>query len=150
MNPLTDHPAELMHLWQQISQEMHERFRPIFQELMLPPMAPILIKQICEEPGITVSELARRTGIAKSHVSRVVDTMAAKRCLAKESDPQDQRLVRVFPTEHAVRHQKELDARLAASWVEVTADLTPAEIEAVISGLYILLTALRRTKAKQS
>jgi len=147
---LTDHPAELMELWRQVSQEMHERFRPIFQELMLPPLAPILLKEICEEPGITVSALARRTGIAKSHVSRMVDTMAAKGCLTKESDPQDQRLVRVFPTAQAVRRQKELDDRLAASWAEVTAGLSPAEVVSVINGLRTLLTALRRTKSRQN
>lgn len=146
MNPLTDHPAELMQLWREVNHEIHERVRFIFQELKLPPVAPVLLKQVCRQPGVTVSELSRRTGIAKSHVSRMLDMMAASGYVTKESDPQDQRLVRVFPTEQAMQRLHEVTNRLAESWAKATADLTPQEVESVVRGFRVLLTALRRAK----
>lgn len=146
---MIDYPAEVMQLWHQVNQEMHERLRQVFLELKLPPLAPILLQEVCEKPGITVSELARRTDIAKSHVSRMLDTMTADGCLTKQSDPQDQRLVRVYPTDLAAERLKELNTRLAASWAEATAGLTTAEVESVISGLQTLLSALQRTRTKE-
>lgn len=58
-----------------------------------------IAREVKLEPGITVNELARRTGIAKSQVSMIVGSLVQDGLLRREGDPMDHRLVRIFPTE---------------------------------------------------
>lgn len=53
--------------------------------------------------GVIVSELARHTEAAKSHVSNVIDQLVERDCVEKRPDPGDQRLQRLYVTRAAQR-----------------------------------------------
>lgn len=52
-----------------------------------------------QEPGLTVSELARRFMTAKSNISEMVERLCRGGLMEKKADDQDQRLVRLHVTE---------------------------------------------------
>ncbi|HWI51098.1 MAG TPA: MarR family transcriptional regulator [Symbiobacteriaceae bacterium] len=131
-------------LWWQINREIMERFRPVFKSGHLPPMGIMMLRQLHIEPGLTVSELARRTGTAKSHVSKTVDQLLEQGLVEKRPDPDDQRLIRVFVTERAQAGKAEMEARFRDAWKAVITDLPDADVVQVESGLRILLEALKK------
>lgn len=109
-------------------------------------MALILLRQIHEEPGVTISELARRSRTVKSHVSKLIDQLLQQGFLEKRSDPADQRIFRIYITQAAIDHKKAMEARIQVHWSQVLSDLPEAELEQVTQGLRILLDALGRSR----
>lgn len=59
----------------------------------------IVIGQIKQEPGISISEIARKTGIAKSHVCNTVEYLNQNGWVEKQPDLSDQRILRLFLNE---------------------------------------------------
>lgn len=135
-------------LWWRVNRELHERFRHTFKDLDIPPMTLMMMRQIELEPGVTVSELARRSSTVKSHVSKTVDQLAVQGLVEKRPDPQDQRLLRVYPTPAATAFKKQIEARAMAHWAEITADIPEADLAEVERGLRILLGALAKASSK--
>lgn len=111
-------------------------------------MTLMMMRQIEHEPGVSVSELARRSGTVKSHVSKTVDQLVALGLAEKRPDPQDQRLLRVYSTPAASEFKKQMEARALAHWSEVTADIPEADLAAVEHGLRILLGAVTKANSK--
>ena len=70
----------------------------VFRESAMPPPVFFMLREIVREPGITVSELARRVALVKSYVSRSVDLLVHRGYVRKEPDPLDQRLIRLYAT----------------------------------------------------
>lgn len=134
-------------LWRQVNRGMHERIRHTFRTIDLPPMSFPILMQIKHSPGITVSELARRSGTVKSHVSKMMEQLVQQGYLEKRPDPDDQRLVRIYPTQAAANSFVEMEERVQAFWSDVVATLPDEEVDKVVDGLRILLTALQRSRA---
>jgi DNA-binding MarR family transcriptional regulator len=99
---------------------------------------------VMESPGITVSELARERGFAKSHVSNAVESMVEAGFIEKRADPDDQRLVRLYPTRMAQEHFETMHAAVHERLTKVLAVLSDDQMRAVIEGLTILRAALRQ------
>ncbi len=97
----------------------------------------ILMHQLRQSPGETVSGLARACGISKSRVSVLADDLHGRGLVEKRPDPEDQRVLRLFPTAYP-------DGRGANPFrdamVELVADLSAAERQH-------LLQALRKMRA---
>lgn len=142
--------TEVGQLWWQVNREIHERFRQAFRDVELPLMAMILLRQVHDEPGVTVSELARRMGTAKSHVSKLVDQLVSQGLLEKRTDPSDQRLIRLNITHSAIHRKGEMEDRAQTIWAEIVADLPDQAVAEVISGLQILQGALERSKGRMN
>ena len=132
-------------LWRDVNKQIHDRFRHAFRQIDIPPTALILLRNLEKEPGLTVSELARRSGTVKSHVSKLVDQLVAQGFLEKQTDPSDQRLLRVFITETTRKAKAEMEARAHSLWAELMDQVSPAEMAQVEDGLRILLQALERS-----
>lgn len=132
-------------LWREVNKQIHERFRHAFKPFDFPPSALILLRNLEKEPGLTVSELARRSGTVKSHVSKLVDQLVAQGFLEKQNDPADQRLIRVYITETTRKAKAEMEALAHSLWGEVMDQISPDELTQVSSGLRILLNALERS-----
>lgn len=139
---------EIGELWHGVNREVHERLRSAFRESDLPIMALILLRTIDHRPGVTIGELARRSGTAKSHVSKTVERLAQQGFVDRRPDPDDQRLVRLFVTAAATETIKEMENRARVVWYGVTAGLPSDQLEEVRRGLRILLQALESTKEK--
>lgn len=57
-------PLEISRLWHHVNRQMHALLRRAGKEHDLPPFSFFLLRHIEEEPGTTLSELARRVGAA--------------------------------------------------------------------------------------
>lgn len=99
---------------------------------------------ICNNPGITQDQLARRIFINKSNVARQLAFLEESGFVERRPSPDDKRAILVFPT------QKALDAfplirQTFRDWeVLVAEDLTPGEREQMI----LMLTKMK-TRAAQ-
>ncbi len=105
---------------------------------------------VVSHPGTTVSELARNKGFAKSHISRAVDGMVRAGLIEKRSDPSDQRLTRLYPTEAACEQFEGIKAAWDSKMTEALSVLSQEQMSDVIEGLKILRTALRQATSKSS
>ena len=52
--------------------------------------------------GVTVSALAEKNGVTKSHVSQILKTLEARHLIIRRQDPNDRRTTRVFLSEKAI------------------------------------------------
>jgi len=92
-----DFPHEqLIDLLREVNRDLGRYVKEILLAHDVPPAAMSIIREIRSEPGITISELARRTGIAKSHISNMVRDLEGRGWGEKRPDDKDQRLLRLF------------------------------------------------------
>ncbi|HLN64595.1 MAG TPA: MarR family winged helix-turn-helix transcriptional regulator [Symbiobacteriaceae bacterium] len=138
---------ELSVLWRSVNREIGDRFRQAFRHSDMHPGMLMVLKQIQHEPGVTLNELARRSGVAKSHVSKMVDQAVKQELVEKRPDPADQRLVRLFVTQSGLETMAPIEARAKAVWAAVTDAIPEGQAADVHRGLQILLDALERTRS---
>jgi DNA-binding MarR family transcriptional regulator len=139
---------ELAQLWREINREMHDSFRQAFSGYDHSPVTLVLIRQVATEPGIIVSELARRARIAKSHVSKLVDQLVQQGYFEKRPDPSDQRLVRLYLTERAAHMKAELEGQVLSVLNGIISEVPEHEVEAIVHGLRLLRSALQKSNEK--
>ncbi|MGE5654683.1 MAG: MarR family winged helix-turn-helix transcriptional regulator [Bacillota bacterium] len=128
---LTELVFALMNRYKSLSKEA-------FKQCELSAASLLLIRQVAKSPGITVSALAQRTGIAKSHVSRVIEGFAQQGYVVKTADSADQRLVRLTITEPGMALMTPLEsgvqARLSA-WLDRLPDVKAAALREGLEAL---------------
>jgi DNA-binding MarR family transcriptional regulator len=139
---MTDPRVELGELWRELNRTIHERFRHHFRGMDLHPGTMFLLRHLASEPGLTVSELARRAGVVKSGVSKVIDQVSQKGMVEKCPDPADQRLLRLFLTEQGRATLADLEAKGRAVWLEMVEQIPDAHLADVAKGLRILQAAV--------
>ncbi|MDF2630058.1 MAG: MarR family transcriptional regulator [Symbiobacteriaceae bacterium] len=135
-------------LWREVNHGVHDRFRQAYKDPSLPFGMLIMLRQISKEPGITVSEMARRSGLAKSHISKQIDLLDSRGLVEKRPDPQDQRLLRLYLTKAAEEAAAELERVAQQAWLQVVGELADDEVDAVFKGFQLLRDALERSKRK--
>lgn len=143
-------PNEIGDLWRAINRGLHDRFREAFRGSELPPMALVFLRQIDESPGVTIGELARRSGTVKSHVSKIVEQLVHQGYLEKRADPADQRLVRVFASKRAAETKAAMEAKARDAWLGVTGEIPVGQLDGIVLSLQTLLEALERSNAKDN
>lgn len=139
-------PTEVAQLWRYVNREMRELVRSTVKRPELPPLTFPVLFNIRKEPGITVSELARKIGAAKSHISTLTDGLVRDGYIEKQSDPSDQRLIRMYLTSAAVTLLKEHEERAQAMWAMVLQELPEQDLEDLARFLRNLLEAFERAK----
>lgn len=141
-------PVEISQLWRHVNRHMRSLFRSYMSEHDMPLLSYLLLRRIEEEPGITLTELARRVGSSKSHTSTMVDHLAQEGYVEKRSDPTDQRVIRLHVTQEAERSFERMGERAGQVWAIVLQELPEAEIDDVERFLRTLLRALERANAR--
>jgi DNA-binding MarR family transcriptional regulator len=101
-----------------------------------------IIREVLHNPGITVNELARRTHMAKSQVSMLVTALESEGLVSKRPDAQDQRLVRLFPTDEGTARAERWRAAYRAMLANTVRTLSDDESEHLLDGLRALQRAL--------
>jgi len=101
-----------------------------------------VIREILHDPGITVNELARRTKMAKSQVSMLVSALETEGLVTKGPDPQDQRLVRLFPTDEGTARAERWRSAYRSMLAKTVRQLSDDESEHLLDGLRALQRAL--------
>lgn len=140
-------PHEILaDLLQTVNRGIWEYIRGIVHEYRLPMISMVIMGSIRKEPGITIGELSRRTEMAKSHISNTVESLAQQGLVEKRPDPDDQRLVRVFPTEQAEARYRQMHADIQRQLSRVLVAVSPEKVEALIDGLQSLKAALEARK----
>ena len=90
---------------------------------------------ICERPGITQDQLARRIFINKSNVARQLVILEEDGFVERKPSPEDKRAIQVFPTEKARDVMPEI-ARIFRCWESFVAqDLNEEERALLVSML---------------
>jgi len=102
---------------------------------------PILMR-VCDEPGITVNELARVIGMPKSQVSVLVAEMQAEGVLRKAGDPTDQRRIRVSPTAEGKRRAHAWRRAYRSVVLEALRPMSEDDVAHLHRGLIALREAL--------
>lgn len=133
---------EIARLFHQIQREIRERMRRSFRDCQLPFGALHLLKEVQGEPGVTVNEVARRTGLAKSHVSKMLDHMVQHGYVSKETDPADQRLLRIYLTPAGREMAEDLERRVRRVWAEVVEAVPESQVDEVLRGLRAMHAAV--------
>ncbi len=101
-----------------------------------------ILTEVGRGGGVTVGELAQRTGFDKSWISRAVDALAEEGLLAKKADAADGRRVRLVLTKKGQARFDALNARLDAHARRILSRVAPAERMAVQHALSLLHEAL--------
>lgn len=143
---MSDPKIAIADLWRQVNRDLHDRFKQLFRDFDLPPIALIFLREIDREPGVTISELARRSGTVKSHVSKLIEQLVQQGLLEKRPDPTDLRLLRIYMTTAAADQKAGLEQMSRTLWASVLVELPPSQVEQVADGLRLLLKALDQTR----
>jgi DNA-binding MarR family transcriptional regulator len=147
---MAEHGVEIGELWHLVNREIHDQFRHAFSGTDMLPIAHILLRTIAQKPGITVSEVARRIGIVKSHVSKIVDQLVQQGYVEKRADPTDQRLLRIYITQEAKQKMTDFFHLAQGIWAQILADVPEEEQAGVVRSLEVLLAALQKVNARQN
>lgn len=73
-----------------------------------------VIRTVSDNPGITVSEVARTLALQPSNVSTTVRRLVERGLLDRRPDDHDRRAIRLHLTAEAARHKHQIDA----VWIE--------------------------------
>lgn len=139
---------EIAHLWHHVSRQMYDLFRTTVQQYDLPSMAYPMLRQIQKEPGITISQLSRRLGTAKSHISNLADQLMRENFIEKRTDPTDQRLLRLYVTPTALEGLDGMRHRANQLWDAVLEELPEGGAEELLHFLRSFHAALMRVNNK--
>lgn len=91
----------LVELLREVNRSLGNHIKDTLAGRKIPAAAVVIMRKIMAEPGITVSELARKTGFAKSNVSGVVEELSRQGWVEKRGDPADHRILRLYLTDSA-------------------------------------------------
>jgi DNA-binding MarR family transcriptional regulator len=100
-----------------------------------------LLEEIAGHPGVTVSELARLTGLPKSRVSVLMTRLMAERIVRKDPGEHDSGLVLLTITPEGHRRAAEWSAATRQAIGLLLQPLSDSELAVIAGGL----TALQRT-----
>lgn len=106
-----------------------------------------LLRVLAREPGISLSELARRTYMPKSLVSIVIADLSDDRLVRKVPDRADLRLVRLHLTATGTREVSRWRAAYRAIAAEEIGTLAPEDAAQLLSGLRALRDVMTRAGA---
>lgn len=144
---MADRFEELHTLLRELNRGFHALAHGVWQRRVLPPPSLAVLRHVFESPGLTVSEVSRQTGMAKSYVSRTVESLCRSGLLEKASDPADQRLVRIRPTPQARAEFQRMHAAVRDRFAAVISTLPEEKADALLDGLRALQAAVEREVA---
>ncbi|MGB9847163.1 MAG: MarR family winged helix-turn-helix transcriptional regulator [Desulfotomaculales bacterium] len=139
----------LIELLQEVNRGFREHIRGVLDGYKLPVAAMTVLKMIREEPGITVSELARRTGFAKSNVSNMIDWLGRQGWVEKRTDRADQRILRLYLTDSAAGFLTAIKAEVRRRIGDLVSGIPENRTGELIEGLREVHEALKKAKEKE-
>ncbi|MYT28151.1 MULTISPECIES: MarR family winged helix-turn-helix transcriptional regulator [unclassified Streptomyces] len=135
-----DFPDELADVLAGIQRLIRRRLRPGLPAPRLRGAEVELLRLVAARPGIRVSAAARELYLAGNSVSTLVNRLSRAGYLARETDPDDRRSARLFPTQEARTRLHHWETRRSALVREQVACLPEDDRTA----LEAALPALRR------
>lgn len=138
-----DFPRErLIDLLREVNRDLGKYVKDIMLAHDIPATSMIIVRELKNQPGITISELARRTGIAKSHISNSVRDLEQRGWLDKRPDISDQRVWRLYLSPEATTHLAEVRRDIRTQIGELVADISDERARELAAGLEEIKQAL--------
>ncbi|MGG5370827.1 MarR family winged helix-turn-helix transcriptional regulator [Enterococcus sp. AZ196] len=110
-----------------------------FKKLGLGEMHHAYILSVCADPGISQEQLACKIFINKSNVARQLAQLEQKGFITRQSDQNDARRLRIFPTEKSLALESEIRSILAAWNQTLLAEIPAEQQKAVLVGLQAMM-----------
>lgn len=136
---------QLVDALQELQRELIDVTRFVDRQQELSLMALMVAGCVFSKPGITVSEMARSSGLSKSHTSELVETLAHRGIVIKQPDPQDKRLLRLFLSEEGTALIQAEQSSARARFIEQVAELPEAVADRLANDLRTLSNVLARS-----
>lgn len=137
----------LMELFQVVHIRLMERNKEMLKRYNLPFTHLVVMVQIEKEPGITVSELARQSGLAKSYISTTIEELNLRGMADKRPDKNDQRLTRIFLTDPATELLNEIKSCMEEQFANILKEMPDTQVDSMIAGLTALCDVLEKVKS---
>jgi len=138
-----DFPHEqLIDLLREVNREMGKYVKEILVAHDIPVASMIIARELKNEPGITISELARRTGMAKSHISNLVRDLEERDWVEKRPDTSDQRILRLYLSHDVSAHLTAVRQDIRAQMGTLVADISDERTRELVAGLEEINQAL--------
>lgn len=96
----TDEPESLDLLLAEVSRLHYRRARSLLEAIGLYRGQPPLLRALWEKEGQTHTELAARLGLARATLTRMLQRMERGGFVVRQADAEDQRVSRVYLTDH--------------------------------------------------
>jgi DNA-binding MarR family transcriptional regulator len=108
--PLPDKPLPdcTIFLLAKAYQKAHGRFKEMLKPYGLTNLQHLVLEGLWHETGQTAAELGKMLVMDKATLSGVLDRMSEAGWIEKRPDPDDRRVVRLFPTPYADDHKSKL------------------------------------------
>ena len=97
-----------------------------------PPQVRLLFVIASRQEGLSVKDLAEKTGVTPGAVTQFVDALVEKGLVSREGDPADRRVVRLKLSESARGHYAKLRSDYLASVTRVFTVLSDDELRQLI------------------
>jgi DNA-binding MarR family transcriptional regulator len=136
----------LTELFQLVHYRLMEQYKEILKRYNMPFTYLVILVQIEKEPGITVSGLARLSGLVKSYISTMIEELHLRGMVYKRPDQNDQRLTRIFLTVSAVDLLNDVKDYMEEQFTRLLDNVTDAQIESMIAGLNVIHDVLKKRK----
>jgi DNA-binding MarR family transcriptional regulator len=143
-------PEVLLVLLKEVYGALHSVARETWHGYGMARPAALVMRQIDRCPGMTVSKLSRMTGMAKSNVSKSVESLVQKKYVLKKKDLKDQRQVLLFPTDKAKKHFTQMWNGSVLRLKEVVEGVPEDEIDSIIDALKTFKGVIEKSAKKSS
>jgi MarR family transcriptional regulator, organic hydroperoxide resistance regulator len=95
----------------------------------------MLMRELYQNPGITLKELSQRLGLAKSTVSGIVDRLVAQGAVNRERPDNNRRIIKLSIAPEMIKLRDSITINSNSKFINLLAQEEPEEIEKIISGL---------------
>jgi MarR family transcriptional regulator, organic hydroperoxide resistance regulator len=109
-----------------------------------------VLSALWEQDGLTPGEIARRLGIATPTIVNTATRMEEAGLVARQPDPADARLVRLYLTPRGRSVREPVRAARAALERHATASLTAAELETLRAALTKIIAQFQGEPGRRS
>ena len=139
---------QLVELLHDINRSMGKYARDIFAEHDLPFSLLMISKHIKAEPGITISQMARRTGIAKSHISNQIRKLEERGWVEKRPDVSDQRIIRLYLSGPGSDEMVLLGGKIRQQFSDLLSEIPQLRAQELVTDLAEIKKVIERYREK--
>lgn len=82
-------------------QKAHGNFKKRLSTYGLTPVQNLILEALWDEEGLSAGDIGKRLVLDGATLSGVLDRMAEKKWIVKDTDPDDKRLLRIYPSDKA-------------------------------------------------
>lgn len=139
----------LIDLLREVNRDIGKYVRDVLAAHDIPVTSMMMVRNIGAEPGITISALARKTGIAKSHVSNIIRGLEQRGWVEKKEDACDQRILKLYLTPLAAENLRIIRQDIRKKVNALVADIPEQAALDLIKGLKDIKNVLQRSRNEE-